>query len=125
MEEECKIINKAFVHKRFVPTPFYESWRSTCNNYFDKINVSLDGRAVVDIAMPEERVLDIFNRFTAHYHLYRFEGFKFYWNKHKQSLYLYPNRSHKLWKGITDKHDEYQLMKSGIDELIIFLRKFL
>ncbi len=124
-EETCKIINRAFIHKRFEPVLTNNKWFCTSKNYFDKINVTLNGRAELFLQMPENQIEEIFKRFLPYYHEYRIDGFKLYWNHHKSGIYLYPNGKHVLWKKEMSAFENYQLMKSGIDELISFLRKFM
>jgi phosphatidylserine/phosphatidylglycerophosphate/cardiolipin synthase-like enzyme len=45
LQETCKTINKVFIHKKFAPQAQQTNYRIVCQNYFDNIDVILDGRA--------------------------------------------------------------------------------
>lgn len=124
IEEDCKKLNKAFVHKRFEPHEINEDYYCVCKNYFDKIDVAIDYRAFLILQMDEKRVELIFNKCKPFITEYRFTGFKFYWNKPDQRIYLYVDGRHEMWKGVSEEN-EVNLMKKGIDELIVFLRPHL
>lgn len=123
-EEECKNLNKVFMHKKFAPVGDGHDWIPTCKNYFDRIDVSLNHRAELRFQFDENRIEQIFKKFTPYYHEFRFDGYKLYWNHHKGAIMLYPNSRHEIWKNVTEV-EEIQLMKNGIDQLISFLRPFI
>lgn len=125
IEEKCKLINKAFLHKRFEPIQDGENWNPICRNYFDKIDVVFRGRVEMNLNMPEARRLEIFERFNPHYNEYLIPGFKNYWNHHKGLVYLYIDSKHSIWKNKADRIKEYELIRDGIDQMILFLRKFI
>ena len=124
IEDTCKEINKIYLHKKFEPKEIRGEWKSFCNNYYDHIDVSLEGRVVFTFNYSDNRIEDIFKRFIPNYHEFRFDGYKFYWNNAKSPIYLYPNSKHPMWKNISHD-DDRKLMKNGIDQVIIFLRPFL
>jgi hypothetical protein len=125
IEEDCKILNKVFLHKKFAAKEVRGMWQCVCENYFDHIDVLLEyRRAAIDFDYKDDRVNDIFKRVIPNYHELRFEGYKFYWNGPKSSIYLYPNRQYKMWENLPDGGYS-QLMKNGIDQVITFLRPFI
>lgn len=124
IHEECKKLNQVFMHKKFLPVEVRGEWKCFCENYYDHINVILDYRAVISFDYPDNRIEEIFRRVMPLYHEFRFDGFKFYWNNAKSSIYLYANSRHDIWKNA--KVDEViMLMKNGIDQVIIFLKPYL
>lgn len=54
---------------------------------------------------------------------YQFAGFKFYWN-FPEMIYLYEDTKHPIWKNINKTDDFIRLKKQGIDEVTVFIRKF-
>jgi hypothetical protein len=125
IEEDCKILNKVFLHKKFAAKEVRGMWQCVCENYFDHIDVLLEyRRAAIDFDYKDDRVNDIFKRVIPNYHELRFEGYKFYWNGPKSSIYLYPNRQNKMWENLP-QGGYAQLMKNGIDQVITFLRPFI
>lgn len=125
IEEDCKILNKVFLHKKFAPKEVRSVWQCVCENYFDHIDVLLEyRRAAIEFDYKDDRVNDIFKRVIPNYHELRFEGYKFYWNGPKSSIYLYPNRQYKMWENLPEGGYS-QLMKNGIDQVITFLRPFI
>lgn len=124
IEEDCKIINKVFLHKKFAPKEVRGEWQCVCENYYDHIDVLLEYRAALSFNYPDDRVDNIFKRVIPNYHEFRFEGYKFYWNGPKASIYLYPDKKYSMWKNLSEgKFTE--LMKNGIDQVITFLRPFI
>lgn len=124
IEEDCKIINKVFLHKKFAPKEVRGEWQCACENYYDHIDVLLEYRAALSFNYPDDRVDNIFKRVIPNYHEFRFEGYKFYWNGPKASIYLYPDKKYSMWKNLSEgKFTE--LMKNGIDQVITFLRPFI
>jgi hypothetical protein len=124
VEEYCRLLNKVFVHKRFVPVGQGTFWAAVCKNYFDRIDLTIEHRAVLRFTYEEERIERIFKKFTPHYHEYRFEGYKFYWDHHKAAITLYKDQKHHMWSNISEM-ERLELVKNGIDQLITFLRPFI
>lgn len=124
VEEDCKLINKIFLHKKFVPEGEGMHWRPVCKNYFDRIDVTFEHRVVITFTYEETRIEEIFKRFTPFYHEYRFDGFKLYWDHHKSSIKLYKDRNHKMWYNIPYVK-ELEYIKLGTDQLISFLRQYI
>lgn len=125
LEVTCKKINKIFVHKKFAPKAIHTNYRIVCQNYFDKIDVVLDGRAEFTLNFSPDRVLEIYQMAIKDINEFRFSGYKFYWNHHTSNIYLYKNSKHPLVAKITSDEDEYLFMKNGIDRVIEFLRAYL
>jgi len=124
IQEYCKKLNKIFVHKRFEPTSLNNDYFPVCKDYFDKIDLAIDYRAFLILQMDVKRVEQLFNKFKPFIEEYRYTGFKFYWNNHKQWIYLYKNNSHPMWKGTTEEA-RFEHLKKGIDTVITDLRKHL
>jgi PLD-like domain len=125
LEETCIEINKVFIHKKFSPTPLFTSYRIVCENYFDKIDVILDGRAEFILNYPLERIEEIHKKVEKQINEYYFDGYKFYWNHYKSGIYLYSNSKHPSATKIINEKDNYKHIKLGIDNVIAFIRKFI
>lgn len=123
-EEKCKILNKAFIHKRFEPTEINTMWHATCKNYFDKINVTITSRVDIDIILDESRLKTIHDKFSRSNFEYSIQGFKIYWNWYKSSISLYIN-SKVYTAEFKNDAEKYGVYKKGIDELIIILRNYI
>lgn len=124
IEENCMIINKVFLHKKFAPKEVRGEWQCVCENYYDHIDVLLEYRAALTFNYTDDRADNIFKRVILIYHELRFEGYKFYWNSPKSAIYLYPNKKYPMWEDLPEgKFSE--LMRNGIDQVIIFLKPFL
>lgn len=121
-EEQCLRLNKAFVHKRFEAQKHGDSWKCVCTNYFDKIDVMVEGRIRLMLNMPEERIATIYKKHKPLYSEFQFSGFKYYWNKAQDYIYIYPDSRHPLWKSQQTEQVNYQLYRQGIDEVIVYLR---
>lgn len=124
-EEDCKILNKIFLHKKFAPKEVKGIWQCVCENYYDHIDVLLEyRRAEIIFEYNDNRVENIFKRVIPNYHEFRFEGYKFYWNNSFSSIYLYPNRQYKMWSDL-EEGGYANLMKNGIDQVITFLKPYI
>lgn len=117
--ERCKRINKYFLNKIFKPVEVREgSWYSVCHNYFDKVDVSFESNRVsIDINLPDEELSRIFKAWTVSYNEFEFKGFKYYWNYHSSSIYLYQD-SKFPWEEIKDDRIYHRKIKQGIDSII-------
>ncbi|HCP94572.1 MAG TPA: hypothetical protein DIU05_11160 [Bacteroidetes bacterium] len=124
VELECKEINKVFLHKKFEPVGENNFWAATCKNYFDRIDVALEHRAVLNFQFDEERIESIFKKVASYYHEYRFDGYKFYWSHYKSSITLYRDKKHRMWQDV-NRTQELENFRNGIDQLISFLRQFI
>lgn len=123
-DDQCKILNKKFIHKKFSPKQIRNEWKCVCENYYDHIDVVFDYRACFEFNYVDNRVENIFKQVIPNYHEFRFEGYKFYWNSPQQPIYLYSNSRHKMWHNVQDEQ-HIELMKNGIDEVITFLKPYL
>lgn len=123
-EEMCKTLCKAFVHKRFEPAEVHGTWYSTCENYFDKVDVNITNRAEVQLKMDQSKVDKIYNHFTGNYNEFRFQGFKVYWNQPNYPIYLYTDGREKKWESLTPENGRYEVIRDGIDKLIEYLRTY-
>jgi hypothetical protein len=124
MEDQCRMINKSFGHKKFEVQNYNGVWNNTCKNYFDKIDVTINTIIQLHFNLEEERVKTIFNKFQENYNEYMIAGFKLYWNYYKSNISLYTNGKDEKWQGTISEHQKYQLFRSGIDDLIILLRTY-
>lgn len=124
VEDYCKYLNKIFIHKRFEPDGEGHDWWPVCKNYFDRIDVRVEHRYILKINYPEDRLKQIYDRFKPQYDEFKIRGFKFYWNYHTSTITLYRNGKIPGWDGLTNE-DDTKKMKSGLDELITFLRQFI
>lgn len=124
VEDFCKYLNKIFIHKRFEPDGEGHDWLPVCKNYFDRIDVWVEHRYILKINFPEDRLKQIYERFKPQYDEFKIRGFKFYWNYHTSTITLYRNSKMPGWDGLTNE-DDTKKMKSGLDELITFLREFI
>lgn len=123
-EDYCREINQYFGHKKFEVVGTGNEWISVCENYFDKISVAISYRVILRLNFDEKKLQDIFKRFVPHYHEFRFDGFKFYWNQYKDDVFLYIDNKHSQWQNVSDE-EHWQMVKRGIDDLISFLRQFM
>ena len=123
-EDHCRKLNKYFINKRFTPELKNNTWHATCKNYFDKINVTIYGRVDIEIVMDEDRLRNIFNKFSKNSFEFSIHGFKLYWNWHKSPIYLYLN-SQIHSEQFEDDIEKYKVLKKGIDDLIILLRNYI
>ena len=123
-EDECKLLNKKFLQKRFTPKEIRGEWKPVCENYYDHINLVFEHRACFEFTYSEERTENIFKQVVPNYHEFRFEGYKFYWKSHKSMIYLYPNSKNNMWDDLTDEQFIEQ-MRNGIEAVILFLKPYL
>ncbi len=122
-EELCKEINKAFGHKKFEAEQKRDKiWYCVCNNYFDKINLTITNRADLELKMDKERVENIFRSFSANYNEYIIEGFKIYWNAPDQDVMVYIDKR-KLKYEISPQ-EKYEILREGANKMIAHLRTF-
>jgi len=131
-EETCQRINKVFMHKRFEVVPHGDSWRCVCANYFDRIDVMMEGRVRIILKHDASRIEGLFNKteniFIKHLPPYKehyFEGYKYYWNRAQEPIYIYPDSRHQLWKGDKTEKETLELYRIGIDRVISFLRGYM
>lgn len=124
VEEDCAKLNRIFRHKRFEAVETPGGWDNICRNYFDRLDVTIGRRAELRFSYDETRIKAIFNKFEPYYQEYRFDGFKFYWNHHKQGIYLYIDQRNKMWEEISEEQ-RIENIKNGIDQAISFLRQFI
>jgi hypothetical protein len=123
-QEECDLINKIFVHKKFQPVGENRTFVPVCQNYFDHVDLALKHRAELDFTYDLARITEIFNREKSKNDEYLFHGFKYYWSHPNGTITLYPDKQHKIWEEY-DKNKWYSQMKDGVDKLIIHLRNFI
>lgn len=121
-EEECQLLNQVFIHKKFEAFGFDHHWSPKCTNYFDRIDLMMEHRAVLSFTLEEERVERIFRSFQPFCKEGLIEGFKLYWNHHTGNITLYRNQKHPMWHNISSIEDLKQ-MKRGIDELITQIKQ--
>ena len=84
IEEDCKKLNKAFIHKRFEPHEINEEYYCVCKNYFDKIDLAIDHHVFLILQMEESKINQIYTNCRPFIKEYHFKGFKFYWNNPNQ-----------------------------------------
>ncbi|AFU67336.1 hypothetical protein P700755_000297 [Psychroflexus torquis ATCC 700755] len=108
------------MNKRFKPVQIKgHYWLPLCKNYFDNIDVTFEGnRFGIEINLPEEDLEIIFNKWKKSYNEYEFKGFKYYWNYHKSSIYVYKDKRFD-WD-VLEKNNKLIMkkFKQGIDLLI-------
>lgn len=125
IEEQCKQLNKLFVHKKFEPVERDGDWIPVCKNYYDKIDLIFNGRVELDLRFEEKRKIDVYDKLTAKEKdlTYSFKGYKVYWNKHEQPIYIYKNRfKNTIWDNASHEQ-EIELLRQGVDNVISYLRK--
>ena len=122
--ESCKKLTKAFIHKKFEPIQYGNSYLPICKNYFDKIDIIFNRRIEIALNYSENKLQDIHRQFSLKYNEFMITDFKIYWNHYKAQIYLYPNSKSNCWNNISEK-DEIKLYKNGIDETIVLLRTFI
>lgn len=121
-EERCKRLMGIFVNKKFEAQEQGASWVPICRNYYDRIDLSLEHRAVIKINFDENRLLKIYNSFKPYNQEGLIPGFKFYWSYHLGAITLYRDtKKDKSWDTLS-KVDDMKKVKSGIDELIQILK---
>ena len=74
--------------------------------------------------MDEDRLRNIFNKFSKNSFEFSIHGFKLYSNWHKSPIYLYLN-SQIHSEQFEDDIEKYKVLKKGIDDLIILLRNYI
>jgi hypothetical protein len=120
-EEFCKLLNSHFGHKKFEVEFNTFKWSSICKNYFDRIDLIIEHRAILFLNFEEQRLKEIYSNVNSEFDEFQFHGFKVYWNYHKGPIYLYVDRKHSFWDDSTG--DVYwKRIKAGIDGLIEFIR---
>lgn len=116
-QEHCKILNKCFHNKIFEPKKENQSYFSHCSNYFDKIDVTIENRIIININVDEYTLNRIFNEFKATEYMY--EGYKLYWkNYNKSKVYIYADNKHRIWKTVDSQNDEFLLFKNALSSFI-------
>jgi len=122
--ELCQQLNKIFDNKRFKVDNLHNTAICKCEDYYDKIDVYFDNHRIeLTLKHGQDTVQKIYERFKPSNNEFRFKYFKFYWNHPRQSIYLYSNSKFEIWKN-QSQEEELILFKQGIDEVILFVRKF-
>ena len=124
-EEECKIINRTFVHKRFEVEKSHTGWQCICKNYFDKIDLIITNRAEFKVRMDDDKIKKAYFQFCRGQNEFTIHGFKLYWNDEQQPLLLYINNSSPKWQNGNASMEKYDKFKIGADQLIVFLRNLI
>lgn len=116
-QEHCKILNKCFHNKTFEPKKENHSYLSHCSNYFDRIDVTIENRIIININLDEFNLSKIFNGFNASEYMY--EGYKLYWKSYNKSkIYIYADNKHHAWKTVESQSDEFLLFKNVLSNFI-------
>lgn len=123
-DEFGKKLSKIFLHKKFEAEKVNGKWICQCKNYFDKMHVSLNGRIELNLNMPEDLSKQIYSQIPKQLE-FQISGFKLYWNSPTQPLLLYGDKRHADWKNVKTEDDDFILTKRGIDQLIIWLRRYI
>ena len=126
--ERLKHFNKIFIHKKFEFAEIADGLNYnhyTCKSYLDKVDVKINHRIEFCIQSKEQKINTAFNSYVSKRKdmEYQFEGFKFYWN-FPEMIYLYEDSKHPIWKKVNTTDDFIRLKKKGIDEVVVFIRKF-
>ncbi|HNR19086.1 MAG TPA: phospholipase D family protein [Bacteroidia bacterium] len=124
MQERCAELNKFFVFKRFEIVEEFNELIPTCLNYFDNIDVAITHRAEIKLNYNDDRIKNVFEKFRPHNRLFKFNGYKLFWKKPENKIFLYPDRTKPIWQN-NDGEIELQNFKNGIDEVVRFLRPFI
>lgn len=121
-EEFLKLVNKAFLHKKFI---LDTEDKFLCKSYIDKVDVLWDYRIEFNLKLDEKKLNNQFDKSRQiHKELeFSISGFKMYWNR-PNCIYLYDDSRHEFWKKVNSDLDEIQLRKKGIDEMISFIKEF-
>lgn len=125
ISEECVLLSKLFGHKKIEPIELSRGYFPICKNYFDKIDVIFDRRIEVVLNHSDNKLQDIYNKFTKQYNEFMIENFKTYWKHHKAPIYLYQNSRSKVWNDNNTNSDIILLHKNGIDSLIAKLKRYI
>jgi hypothetical protein len=122
-EEYCKFLNKHFVHKKFEVIGSGSSYEVICINYFDKIDVILEGhRVVLNLKFENHHLSTLHNKFSTLYDEYMFNGFKFYWNDNgKNTAYFYRDSRDAIWDS-DSKKERYDKIQEGIQNFVQLLK---
>lgn len=117
--EIAQRLNKYFLNKKFKPFEVNkETWYVLCQNYYDKVDIYFEGHRVsFEIKLSEDELEKIHKIWMKSYEEFEFRGFKYYWNYHKSSIYLYKNYNFD-WDSITDKKIYYKKIRQGLDSIV-------
>lgn len=117
--EIAQRLNKYFLNKKFKPFEINkETWYVLCKNYYDKVDIYFEGHRVsIEINLPEDELEKIHKIWMKSYEEFEFRGFKYYWNYHKSSIYLYKNNNFD-WDSITDEKIYYKKIRQGLDSIV-------
>lgn len=126
LQDYCQHLNKMFIHKRFT---LYKDERgqlvARCQNYYDKIDVIMEGRVRIVLNYPKYKLKEMHERFMQHYDEFMFQGFKFYWNTGKNDwIYFYTNSRHSMWNNANEAY-EIEMLQKRIAEFIERLKPML
>lgn len=124
-EELCRELIKVFGHKKFeVEKKLDNSWYCVCNNYFDKINLTITHRAELELKMEKEKIEKIYKAFLVNYNQYMIKGYKIYWNASDQNILVYINKGKAKHEVSRSSQEEFNLFRKGADDMIAHLRTF-
>lgn len=120
--DKCARVNKHSKNRKFVPFQSGEDWHSICENYIDKVDVTLqDNRIVINLNFEEYRLLKIYEQLSTKNHEKDFivEGcFRMYWTFHKSSIKLYAWDAHPTWNIPKDSDDFYPNLFDGLNAIM-------
>ena len=116
--EKAREVNRIFVTKFFKPVETDYTIQLTCENYYDRVNVILNHRIEFNLDFEEEKLKDIYNKFKSKIYKRRYEGYKFYWNKPQENIYIYDDRHHNLWRDNPSEEISVSNRKKVIEQFI-------
>lgn len=121
-EEFLKLVNKAFIHKKFI---LDNEEKFLCKSYIDKVDVLWDYRIEFNLKLDDYKLNYQFDKSKEFHKELEFSipGFKMYWNK-PNCIYLYNDSRHEFWKKVNSDVDVIELRKKGIDVMINFIKDF-
>lgn len=134
--KDCETLNKHFDNKTFRPVideiaklenlEFYEIM---CSNYFDNIDLVIEENRL-NLYIKSDDKEKLFDLWKKNYDEFRFKGFKHYWNRKMQPIYIYQDSKYEFWnknednntkilnayqKGLKKVFEHYQKLKKELN----------
>jgi hypothetical protein len=127
-EEYLKLLNKLFIHKKFELdfNPRRQLYSFVCKSYMDKVDVKIDNNIIsFELKNENEKTKTQYKNYDNNNDsiVYRYKGFKMYWNK-PETITLYYDMKHHYWEKIDNDEKETKMRKIGIDSVIEFIKSF-
>lgn len=128
---ECETLNKYFDNKKFapirvdLPLDYLNFYEIVCSNYFDNIDLYMeDNRLALHLNIENKEKVKLFDLWKKDYDLYRFKGFKHYWNDESKPIYIYKDKKYDFWVK-NDENDKkiFNAYQKGLKKIFEYYQK--